>query len=194
MNRHYSGTAAEWEAQTEVQLGDPLADVSPDFYWHPKDARVARRLLALEASPRAIQYFAQVQAHLSHYAYWYLLGTLWVSYSGWSDLRLWRRLFQSPRPLRDTSLMKPSEMAVWLTLPETLTVWRAHRSEETDWISYTLDRAIAERLLSTRPGGHLACYRLPKTACLSLFLRRGEQEVLMLDPKKAEVLLVGEGS
>lgn len=159
-------------------------DISPDFVWHAEDARIAAQLVDREATPQAIRFFARHHRHLSDYGYWFLLGSLWVSYSGWSDLALWRRLLCSDRPHRDTSLMKPSEMQVFRALPETLTVYRAHRPSETDWIAYTLDRRVAERLATERRGP-IRTYQVAKADVVALFLRRGEQEVLVLDPRSA---------
>jgi hypothetical protein len=160
-------------------------DISPDFVWNPVDAAIATRLLDFEGTPRAIQYFAEVCDSLTDYSYWFLLGTLWVSYSGWSDLRLWKRLFKSTRPRRETSLMKPSELRVFKALPETVTAYRAHRNNETDWISYTLDRGVAKRFARERGVTEFVEYRLAKADVLALFLRRGEQELIMLNPTKA---------
>ncbi|MCL6441858.1 MAG: hypothetical protein K6T83_00085 [Alicyclobacillus sp.] len=161
-------------------------DVSDDFEWNAYDAYVARELLKREATPDAIKYFASVCNKLSDYAYWFFLGTLWVSYTGYSDLNLWKRLFSARRPRRKTSLMKPSELRVYEQLPNTLTVYRAHRTGEKDWISYTLDREIAARFAHERGVSEIVQYRFEKRHAIALFLRRDEEEVLMLDKRKAE--------
>jgi hypothetical protein len=80
--------------------------------------------------------------------------------------------------------MKPSEWEAFKVLPDRITAYRAHRPGETDWISYTLDEQLAERWVQQR-GGRLATYMLRKKDFLALFLRRGEQEILMLEPRKA---------
>lgn len=157
-------------------------DISPDFVWNAEDARIAAQLVDREATPQAIRFFARHHRHLSDYGYWFLLGSLWVSYSGWSDLALWRRLLSSDRPNRPTSLMKPSEWRAFQALPAILTVYRAHRPSETDWIAYTLDRRVAERLATARRGP-IRTYQVAKTDVVALFLRRGEQEVLVLEPR-----------
>ncbi|WP_197080912.1 hypothetical protein [Gordoniibacillus kamchatkensis] len=93
--------------------------------------------------------------------------------------------------------MKPSELTEFHKLPEVIIAYRAHRPCETDWISYTLDRNIAERFALERKVDHIAQYQLRKRDVLALFLRRGEQEIIMLDPKKAgrpQYLSVGERS
>jgi hypothetical protein len=162
-----------------------LDDISPN--WNGSTAgerRVLSELLHYEATPFAIIRFADQQHLLSDYWYWFTLGTLWVSYSGRSDLELWRKLLCSSRSKRQTSLMKPSEWVKFKDLPSTFTAYRAHRPNETTWISYTIDRELAEQWAEER-GGYVRTYRLKRSDCLALFLRRGEQEILMLDPNKA---------
>lgn len=155
-------------------------DVSPDFVWDAEDARIARELVAREGTPQAIRYFARHTRRLSNYGYWFLLGTLWVRYTGFSDLETWRRLFRSERPRRASSLMKPSELRELQNLADPLTLYRAHRLGENDWIAYTLDLSVAQRLARSRQGP-ICAYRVAKADVIALFLRRGEQEVLVLD-------------
>lgn len=162
-----------------------MNDISPNFKPNVLDAQIAAELLKHEGTPRAITRFAELHEHLTDYAYWFLLGTQWVSYSGWSDLNLWKRLFRSCRPKRASSIMKPSELIEFNKLPKWITAYRAHRLGETDWISYTLGREIAERFARERGVSEIVAYELQKKDCIALFLRRDEQEIIMLDPAKA---------
>jgi hypothetical protein len=150
------------------------------------DSSIAKNILKFEGTPRAITYFAEVCDKLSDYSYWFILGTLWVSYSGWSDLQLWRDLFSSDRPKRKSSIMKPSELAAFESLPYEIIAYRAHRPHETDWISYTLDIDVAKWFASERGVREVSQYKLRKRDVISLFLRRGEQELIMLTPEKAK--------
>jgi hypothetical protein len=163
-----------------------MMDVSPMFRPSERDSDIISRVLPLEATPEAITTFAELCDGLSDYAYWYVLGTLWVSYSGWSDLALWRRLLSSGRRCRRLALMKPSELAIFKMMPARIYAYRAHREGETDWISYTLDAEIAGRFAVQRDVNEVVEYRLRREDCIALFLRRGEKEVLMLDPARAE--------
>lgn len=160
-------------------------DISPNFKYNAIDAAIGTQLLRFEATPLAVQYFASVCDRLTHYAYWFYLSTIWVSYSGWSDLRLWKHLFRSSRPKRATSIMKPSEFEEFKKLPNQIIAYRAHRPHETDWISYTLDLEIARRFARERGVSEVVQYRLRKKDVIALFLRRGEQELIMLEPSKA---------
>lgn len=164
---------------------NPLHDVSKDFRPSPADARVIRRILRVAETPQAIKLFAAEHRKLTDYSYWFVLGTLWVSYTGWSDLQQWKWLFSSKRPCRASSLMKPSELAAWHDLPDTLDLLRVHRPGETDWISYTLDPVVAQRIADRRGVPAPTPYRCKKTDALCLFLRRGEAEVLVLDRRHA---------
>jgi len=175
--------------QHSVEIGTAIHptvyhDVSPDFTPSVIDRRVITMLLRHEATPRAIRKFAKLHRDMTDYGYWFTLGTLWVSYTGHSDIALWRRLLSSPRPNRATSLMKPSELAAFTDLPNTLTVYRAHRPNETDWLATTLVPAIAARFARERNVSQVAQYTVPKADALCLFLRRKEHEILLLDRSK----------
>lgn len=157
-------------------------DISPNFArYSDYDKWVGRHLIKHDKSPEAIRFFARHHKELTSYAYWFYLSTLWVSYTGWSDLSLWKQLFSSPRKNRKTSLMKPSEVAALAHLPEVACVYRAHRPEETDWIAYTLSFEKACEFAARRRSPVIRRYDVDKEDILALFLRRGEFEVLVLD-------------
>jgi len=163
-------------------------DVSPDFRWNKKDLQTIKKIMPHEATPEAIKLFSRYAYRLTDYGYWFLLSTLWVSYCGWSDLEEWKRMFSSVRPNRETSIMKPSELDVLRTLDEPLTVFRAHRPDETDWISYTLFPQEAAKFARKRGVDTVSEYQITKAAVCALFLRRGEFEVLVLDKTKAAII------
>lgn len=163
-------------------------DITPDFEYRESDARVGRLLLKCAETPKAIRVFDEHCKALSSSAYWFYLSTLWVSYSGWSDLDLWKRLFSSPRKYRETSLMKPSELAFYRALPETIHAFRAHRPGEEDWIAYTLSSDVAARFAAERGIESVGLYEIPKAAALAYFTRRGEAEILVLDKANAKWL------
>lgn len=160
-------------------------NISPVFRPDGYDAEVAAELLKFEGTGSAVVRFSELADGLSDYAYWFILGTLWVSYSGGSDLDLWKRLFASPRRLRKVSLMKPDEYRAFKALPAKMTVFRAHREGETDWISYSLDPAAAAQFAVQRGAESIRAYRIYKRDVVALFLRRGESEVLVIDSARA---------
>lgn len=160
-------------------LNDPR-DISPDFTGpNPTDSRIARRLIALQGTPRALHYFTKHAHELSDYSYWFFLGTLWVHYSGFTDLQVWRRLFQSDRPNKRTSLMKPSEVYAFDRLPGILTIFRAHREHERDWIAYTMHLDVAARMAHDREGSCICSYIVSIADVDALFLRRSEWEIIV---------------
>ena len=110
------------------------------------------------------------------------------SYTGWSDLNLWKQLFKVRRSGRRECLMKPKEISFYCRLPQQVLCYRAHRPGERDWISYTLDLDIARRFAKEREVATLSAYRILRRDLLALFLRRGEYEVLCLDRKKARLV------
>lgn len=164
-------------------------DVSPLFRGvTAAEAQIVQRILKHEGTPEAIREFARCRTRLSDYIYWFVLGTLWVSYTGFSDLDLWKRLFASARPDRDLSLMKPSELQELCALPDPLLIYRAHRPNEADWIAYTLSLDVAARFARERGVSEIKAYGVKRTDVLALFLRRGEQEILVLDRHKPQFI------
>lgn len=164
-----------------------MSDISPSFYTNFKaiDRIYAEKLLKLEATPQAIIEFDKFKNYLSDYSYWFLLSTLWVSYTGYSNLQLWKDLFNSNRILKNKSIMKPSELEAFKNLPYFITAYRAHRPNEQDYIAYTLNVNIAKRLNLTRKG-EIKKYKIKKKNITALFLRRGEEEIILLNKDKAE--------
>ena len=163
-----------------------LNNISPDWKGSTRfERRFIQRILKHEGTGKAIVVFSRECDRLTDYWYWFLLGTLWVSYSGWSDLALWRRLFSSKRGKRSTSLMKPDEYAIFQSLPPVVTAYRAHRPNEQIWFSYTLNPTIAARFALERGVKEVSAYTIPREEVLALFLRRGEAELLVLDQTKA---------
>lgn len=168
-------------------------DISPSFRWNSADAQVARRLVDKEGSPEAFIYFMEAAPSLTDYAYWYFLGTLWVNYSGWTELQDWARMFSSTRPGKNKGLMKPYELAKFKRLPGMVTAYRAHREDEKLWLSYTLRKERAAMFAIQRGVPDFIEYRVPRAAVVALFLRRGEAEIIVLDhrgvqPKERLVL------
>lgn len=159
-----------------------LQNISPDWQGSTRsERRIIQRIMEREGTAKAIVCFSKHCDRLSNYWYWYTLGTLWVNYSGWSELALWKRLFSSSRPNKQTSLMKPDEYAIYQRLPELIRAYRAHRPGETDWIAYTLDPQIAARFAVERGVSEVTEYVIPRNEVLALFLRRGERELLVLN-------------
>lgn len=165
-----------------------MNDISTQFKWNPYDAIVGRKLVELEETPEAINYFAERCNELTDYAYWFFLSTCWVSYSGFSDLELWKKLFSSDRPKKKKSIMKPSELKVLENLPWFVTVYRAHRPGEKDCIAYTLNKDIAFKFAREREVNLIKEYKVKKKDITALFLRREEDEVIILDKEKVSFI------
>ena len=173
------------KAHLPPQTGDN--DIYSGFKWNPTDAALAHQILKREATPEAITYFAEHCDTLTDYAYWFFLSTLWVSYTGHSDLELWKRLFSAMRQGRERCLMKPSEYKEFRSsLRPMVTAYRAHRPGETDWIAYTRSVEIAQRFARERGSPEISVYEIPRRYVLALFLRRGEHEIIVLDKSNAQ--------
>lgn len=165
-----------------------MNDISSKFKWNPYDAAVAKGLLKLEQTPEAIKYFAEKSEGLTDYAYWFMLSSCWINYSGFSNLELWRKLFSSDRAKKKKTIMKPSELEALDYLSWFVTVYRAHRQNEDDWIAYTLNKDIAFRFARERGVNTIKEYQVKKKDITALFLRRGEEEVIILDKEKIKFI------
>ncbi len=163
----------------------PADNISPEYRYAPQDRCLALGLLKHEGSPEAIKYFAANSRHVTDYGYWFMLGHCWVSYSGFSNLDLWKRLFSSPRPRREVSLMKPDELFVYQNMPPVVNLLRAHRPGEQDWIAYTADVEVAGRFAHERQVRTIALYEVNKEDVTAFFSRRGEKEFIVLDKTRA---------
>ena len=175
----------------QMRINNKTENVSTAFVPNQTDNFIIRNLLPYEGTPMAITKFKACCNELSDYAYWFMLSTLWVSYSGFSDLELWKELFSSNRPNKSISLMKPDELSALKKLPNKITVYRAHRQKETDWIAYTLDKNIADCFARKRGTSEITAYKVKKIDILAYFTRRGEQEIIVIN--KSKVKKIGEG-
>lgn len=163
-----------------------IKNIGPDWKGSTRqERRILQGLLKREETPNAIRYFAKKCSKLSDYWYWFSLSTTWVSYSGWSDLNLWKKLFRSNRPQRESSIMKPDELECFHGFPNEITAYRAHRENEKDWISYTADPHAASKFAVRRGVNKITEYKLNKSDIIAFFLRRGEHELIMLNKNKA---------
>lgn len=162
-----------------------MNNISRHFRQDEYDSTVAKFLIELEGTPEAIRCFNLHKDSLTDYSYWFFLSTCWVKYSDWSDLELWKSLFNAKRPLRRECIMKPDELKQFKKLPYKFAAYRAHRENETDWISYTLSLSTAERFAKER-SGEIKCYLLTRSDCISLFTRREESEIIMTKKERAK--------
>jgi len=160
-------------------------NISPDFKGTTRrERRILRVVVARDKTPAMIRYFAKHCAGLGDYWYWFTLASCWVSYTGFSELQLWRRLFGSARGNRLTSLMKPDEYAVFSHFDDTVKCYRAHRPGEQDWLSLTLQRDTAARFARDRDVSEVVEYEIARGDIYCLFLRRGEFEILVMDNRQ----------
>jgi hypothetical protein len=168
--------------------GAEMNDVSPLFKYNETDAEIVKSIMPLDKTPQAVIYFAEHCGKLTNYAYWFMLSTLWVSYTGFSDIKLWKQLFGSKRNCRMRSIMKPSEVEAFAKLPSVVEIYRAKRPNETEWIAYTLDFDIAKRFARERGVKTVHKYEISKNEVIALFLRRGEREIIVLDESKPKLI------
>lgn len=165
-----------------------LNNVSPVFEPDSFSAEFCMELIKRENTPASMEYFVEHCDKLDDYGYWFLLSTVWVSYSGWIELDVWKKHFASDRRHRRLAIMKPDELQVFKKLPNYLEVYRAHRENETDWISFTLNPETAAKMALQRGVNKITLYKINKKYCIAFFLRRGEDELITLQKDKANYI------
>ncbi|PEH49583.1 hypothetical protein [Enterococcus faecium] len=171
-----------------------MKNISTSFQYNELDAKLMSRVV-VTASEKKMDLFQEVSSQLSDYAYWFLLSTLWVKESNFAPISTWKKLFAEKRPNRQISLMKPDELAAFKKLPNKLNLYRAHSKDESDWISYTLDLKTAIEFAERKKVDEIVEYKVKKHDCQTLFLRRGETEIICLDKtlaKKKRVIIINE--
>jgi hypothetical protein len=82
--------------------------------------------------------------------------------------------------------MKPDELRAFDALPNFLECYRAHRPDEEDWISFTLNPETAAKMAINRGVDEITLYKINKKFCIALFLRRGEHELITMQKDKAK--------
>lgn len=85
-----------------------------------------------------------------------------------------RESFSSNRGNKIIGSLKPDELSALKKLPNKLTVYRAHRDNELDWIVYTLDKKIVECFSRERASSEVTTYKVKKSDVLAYFTRREE--------------------
>lgn len=163
-------------------------DISPDFEYDHKNAKLIQKILKKSESGDGVKAFCDCKSKLNDYSYWFMLGTLWVDSVDGASIALWKSLFSSKRKKRDSCLMKPSELRFLKKMADEVTVYRAKRKGEEDWLAYTLDPNFAAKMAFSRAVDVIHEYKVKKSDITAVFLRRGEAEVLVLDNRKPEFI------
>lgn len=157
-----------------------MQNISTAFKFNESDAKLVSRFLTTKKNQQ-MDYFLSIKNHLTDYAYWQMLTTMWVNESTIYSIDGWKNLFLAKRANRLVSIMKPDELALFKKLPNKLNLYRAHSGNELDGISYTLDPKTAIKFARMKKVNEIVEYKVKKHDCYALFLRREESEILCLD-------------
>jgi len=132
----------------------------------------------MDRKDEAVEVFFENKHRLSDPCFWEMLRTLWIANGKMKNLPMFRQLFQSRRPFRKF-LMTIEEEAVFNSLPEQVTAYRAQASVDDQGISWTLNREVAERLARVY-GREIIERQLSKSEITAYFNRRNESEIIVL--------------
>lgn len=163
-----------------------MSNISTAFRYNKSDAKLLSRFMSTDPNAQ-FEVFKSISSELTDHAYWFLLSTMWVNESQIAPISDWKNLFSARRANRNISIMKPNELAAFKALPNKLTLYRAQKANEVDWISYTLDKETALKFARIKDTGEVNEYKVKKYDCLALFLRRGETEIICLDKEKVKL-------
>jgi len=129
-------------------------------------------------------------------AYWKIVGQAWVGCdNNTEDMMRWMSLLFSDRPCKEC-IMADYDKKVYDALPEVMTVYRGCNKYTKHGMSWTLDRAVAEKFRRTRhciwvprtrsgklgkfvtPRTRILEMTIPKSAVIAYFGDRDESEIL----------------
>ena len=149
------------------------------------DSTIAHRLLAAEHSDLTTFIdvaLATLPTVRDDAIYWQLLAACWIKSGRVRELARWRVLFEAGRRGR-WKLMKKKDRRVWRSLPSVVVAHRASAAGENlaDMLSWTLDRALAERFADAW-GRKVVTRRFPRDQVIAYFNRRRESEIVVLQP------------
>lgn len=163
-----------------------MQDISADFKnVTPTEQKIIQKIVKLNDDRKKLDYFMKRKNKMSDYCYWFILSTIWVDGTDKTDLKKWRLLFSSNRKNNKTSIMKPSEFDAFNKLAEQLVVYRAESPGEQDRLAYTLSIKQAAIFSILKNTNEITSYEVRKEDLLCFFTRRGEDEIIILDPRKA---------
>jgi len=155
---------------TRKDLRDELKsdDMSPHYLqWNQFDAAVLEEMQnAFKLDPYSVfNVYCKYNSKLSHFAYWYLLGTIWngIDKKNGEDFDKWIKLFGHDRPKRNACLMKPSEATKLRLLPKMIEVF--WDKTEKAGITYLLEKP-------TNDDGKFIASKVSKDKVIALFDRK----------------------
>jgi hypothetical protein len=158
-------------------------DISTAFKSNEGDRKIASTFLLYHTPKEQIAYFKEKSSAMSDSFYWFCLSTLWVDDPNGADIATWKQMFSVRRSNKEISLMKPSELKALKSLPNKITVYRAQKSDELDWISYTTSLKVLLQFARINRSTRIIRGTVKKRDITALFTRRDESEVLILDKK-----------
>lgn len=163
-----------------------MNDISPNFKGiTEKEVKIIEKITKSNTPKKTVNHFIKHKEKLSNYAYWFILSTIWVSSNEGASLNRWRCLFESKRQDRLTSIMKPSETEAFNKLENEIFVYRAESPNEEDRIAYTLSLKTALMFANIKKTNSVSEFKVRKQDIHCIFLRRDEDEVIILNPKNA---------
>lgn len=158
-----------------------INNISTAFKDNECDREMAKELIKLDGKPEAIDYFRNNCERLSSYGYWFMLSSLYIKQSDFMAANLWRKFFSAKIPNKEISLMKPNEYKAFRNLPNKIKVYRAKVKDESDWLSYTTNFKVAQKFAFKEKVDEISVGIVKKRNVDALFLRRGEDELLILN-------------
>lgn len=150
-----------------------------------KDLKLFKYLVDEENTIESIWDFDANYKEFSPFAYWRILGLLYIKDGSQGDLPLWKKMFSRDIPEQKTGLMTEDELAYLKAQDDEIAIIRVHHKDEEDWISYTTDFVTSFFM------GHefslldnfdsIKVYIVNKKNVLAYFNRHNENEIIVLN-------------
>jgi hypothetical protein len=144
------------------------------------DSQIVEALMQLPIAEQ-LPYLLRVKDDIiDDSCYWQVVAAVWIGSDICSPyLSIWREIFAGSFRRNRHKLMKGNDRKVWRSLPKMVKAYRAinHQDEYITGISWTLSKAVAQRLAN---GRKIVSNEWPKKCVVAYFDRRGEQEIICL--------------
>lgn len=143
-------------------------------------------IIYLHERPYRLEAFVQIADQLNDEKYWSLLGSIWTdTENSWQNLDLWKELFNSDRPNRQ-SLMDADERLALESLSDTVKIYRGcEKGLNENGISWTLKRDKAEWFANRfNKDGLVLEKEISKSSIIAVFTGRNEFEVIYEEETK----------
>ncbi len=147
-----------------------------------RDSKIAKRLVAAwddrQDKDEVFNIWLKEHNQLSDPRYWEMLKTVWILCGSVILAPIFRNFMKSPRGYK-SYFMTPEEKAYFDSLPDELTLYRAHNHAD-NGIAYTLSLSYAVTYQKMYNKALMETRQVKKSECFAYINRNAESEIIVL--------------